>query len=313
MADAGEVLELLTDLRTAHGVRERLRVLRRARDVLLGLDPAERRDLALAVAREAAPQWVPRLEEQTGLDLDPGDVKLVLELLDGMDEAQVERVGQAVRDPDARRELAADVVRGAATAAAAATEEPAEPPAPDPVPPPAPEPPESTPAPERTPATPEPAPPLPPPPPDPVRDVSLVPPPPAPEPRPPQAPAAPVPSLATRLAAASSARERLGLLDGAGAAVWELGPTGRAAVIDAVPDGWVRRRALQRWVDLDVITPAEAPALVRRLARRTDRAWLAASLVDSGILDVGDLPGVCAPRDAARLARRYTAASGADA
>ncbi len=305
MTDADAVLGLLTELRAAHGVRERLRVLRRGREVVTSLAPHERRELALAVAREAAPQWLPTLEERTGVDLSPGDLTLVLELVEGLDAQQIDRLGATLRDPDARREGATQAVRGAVEMARD-TPEPtpdtteAAPEAPEP----APEAPEVVAqAPAEQPSRPSlPAPPPPPPPPS-------APPPPAPpepmssRPTPPDRPAEP--PLARAVAAAVHDHDRLALLADAGADVWDLGPTGRAAVLDAVPDGWARRRALLRWVALDVITADEAPALVRRLGRRSDRAWVAASLVEAATLDVEDLAGLCDPRDARRLARRY--------
>jgi hypothetical protein len=130
--------------------------------------------------------------------------------------------------------------------------------------------------------------------------VAPPPPPPSPEPRDAGDLVAPIRAAAARTGAGAALRRAQAVLDD----LWEAGPAARRAAIGAVPDGWARRRMLERLVEAAVVTPEEAPGLLRLLDRSSDRTWVAGTMLADDLVAVDDLAGIVDDRALARLRRR---------
>ncbi len=85
----------------------------------------------------------------------------------------------------------------------------------------------------------------------------------------------------------------------------DMDAVGRTAVVDAVPDGWARRRALQAMLDAGAVPAADVPDLVRRVGSPVARAWLCATAIEADVLEVDQLDELLEPRAATRLRGRY--------
>jgi hypothetical protein len=107
-----------------------------------------------------------------------------------------------------------------------------------------------------------------------------------------------------RLRSASTARARTAALADLEDA--HLDTDGAVRVLDAVPDGWQRRRAAQRLVAAGALDAVPAAVLLQRLARPGDRTFLAGTLLDVGVAEdevVAALPDLVARRLRVRSAR----------
>ncbi len=364
MATPAEVIDLFADVRDGSSF-ERARAAANAFRAFASLSASQKRDLAILVAERSAPQLVPKIQAETGLDLTREQVQAVIEMAGRMDAEDIEELRRSVQDDQARSDAVRTVGTSAATAAAAATglddvvAAPEEAPdeasgeAPDEV---AQDPPPDGDS-ELDDDTPlgidqseldelgveaelveldhEP---------EPTAPVA-----PAPEPRPfesvfddlPDMPAfeqragggtmtpertrtrvlehlptaAPV-DLTTRVRAArqplvEALREQTG---GAGCVrlvrahlddLVDMDAVSRTAVVDAVPDGWARRRTVQAMLEGHVLPASEVPDLIRRVTSPVARAWLCATAVEVDMLDVDQLDDILEPRAAARLRGRY--------
>lgn len=333
MATPAEVIELFAGLREGSSFA-RAKSAAEVFRAFASLSPQQKRDLAVVVAERAAPHLVPRIEQETGLDLTREQVQAVLDMAGRMDADDLDELAHTVRDREARGEA----LRSAATAAAAASglddvvDAPEEAEEAD-----VPEPPvdeaeledlgvELEPAElDRQP--------------EPTVEVA-----PAPEPKAfvsifdalPDAPgqwepeqrlatrsrpttpshAADTADLTTRvraarqplverLRAAGSNARRLRLLRASLDDVLTMDRSGRIAVVDAVPDGWARRRALETLLEAQVLPAAEVPALIRRIDSPVSRAWVCASAIEADMLRLDDVDGLVDERATDRLRRRY--------
>lgn len=86
--------------------------------------------------------------------------------------------------------------------------------------------------------------------------------------------------------------------------LWRIGPDARRQVVQAFPDGWQRRRALHRLLDVDVVTADEAAALARTVEDTASRRWVVGSLSAAGLLDREDLDGLVSGPAADRIGAR---------
>lgn len=111
--------------------------------------------------------------------------------------------------------------------------------------------------------------------------------------------------LVERLRSAASDAERMRVLRARVHEVSGMDPVARAAVVDAVPDGWARRRALDAMVEGGAITSDELPGLVHRLGSPMARSWVCATAIEAGLLDVDALDHLLDDRAVGRLRRRY--------
>jgi hypothetical protein len=113
--------------------------------------------------------------------------------------------------------------------------------------------------------------------------------------------------LVERLRAGSGAAARLRLLDDEIGQVARMDPPRRLGVIRAVPDGWARRRAIERLIAASALPPDEVPAVVATLTSEVARSWVCASAIEAGLLDARDhaLEGLVGSRAVHRLRRRY--------
>lgn len=364
MATPAEVIDLFADVRDGSSF-ERAKAGASAFRAFASLSAVQKRDLAVLVAERAAPQLVPKIQAETGLDLTREQVQAVIEMAGRMDAEDIEELRRAVQDDEARNDAIRTVGTSAATAAAAATglddlvaphEE----------------------APEETPEQalegvtedtsldidqpevddtplgidqseldelgveaelveldlePEPTAPVAPAP-DPRAFESVfddLPEMPAFEPRAgggtmtpertrtrvaEHLPTDDVVDLTTRVRAArqplvEALREQTG---GAGCVrlvrahlddLVDMDAVSRTAVVDAVPDGWARRRSLQAMLDGHVLPASEVPDLIRRVTSPVARAWLCATAIEVEMLAVDQLDDILEPRAAARLRGRY--------
>lgn len=324
MATPAEVLDLVGSLRSG-GPVARARTAAEAIKTLRSLSVKDKRDLALLVAERTAPQLVPRIQAEGFTDLSTEQIEAVVDMVRNLDSDDVDDLKRTFTDPEARDDaLRAVGVGVTAAAAAASADTPAAPDGDEPVP-----------AIEDTgPAEP------PPPEPDPTAaeqaelDRQLA------EARQAReqaereaeaaietaraeterlaaAPREPVPTPAAEDPPGdTSAYDDLPANTGFDAAdlatprpVAAAPPAGLASArideITAAPDGWRRRRLVQRLIEDEDLSAAEVPAVIRLLGSATNRTWLAASAVEAGLLDLGDLGDLVDPRAAARLRRRY--------
>ncbi len=114
-------------------------------------------------------------------------------------------------------------------------------------------------------------------------------------------------ALVARLREASSS-SALRILSHDAATMAALSPPQRRQVVLAVPDGWARRRAVQRLVEAGSVTPQEAPALLATLSSAGNQVFAARSLMDAGVADLADLAPVLDPGARGRLERALPAA-----
>lgn len=63
----------------------------------------------------------------------------------------------------------------------------------------------------------------------------------------------------------------------------QTSPSERARVLQAIPDGWARRRALQRMVEAGVATTGQDAGLLTLLERTGDQVFAAASMIRAGL------------------------------
>lgn len=106
--------------------------------------------------------------------------------------------------------------------------------------------------------------------------------------------------LLDALRSAGTGRERLALLDAGAAALRDASPDGRRRAVEAVPDGWARRRAIARLATRSVCDGAEAVALAASLGRRGERRLLVGELVRRGLVSPDAAAGAVDERAAAR-------------
>lgn len=113
MARAGEMMS---------GSRfERARAGASALSAFVQLTPEDKRDLAVLVAQRVAPELVPRIEAETGMDLTQEQSRAVVDMIGRLDGDDIEEVTSALRSPDARRAALGTV--GAAAASATGLED----------------------------------------------------------------------------------------------------------------------------------------------------------------------------------------------
>jgi hypothetical protein len=108
-----EVVGLLKELRDSRGLLGRAAVLARGAAAMRELSPGQRRELAIAVAERAAPQLVPRIESETGLDLSPAQVSAVMDLALRLDRDQLDDLVATLESPETRRTVGREVLEAA--------------------------------------------------------------------------------------------------------------------------------------------------------------------------------------------------------
>lgn len=362
MATPVEVIDLFADVREGSSF-ERARAAANAFRAFGSLGASEKRDLAVLVAERAAPQLVPKIQAETGLDLTREQVQAVIDMAGRMDADDIEELRHVATDQQAREQTLRTVGASAASAAAGASglddviatpaeDEHAPAVAAD----------DTTDAPD-VPASPESD--------RPGLDVdaseledlgvesALLELDPAPEPSTPVAPApAPrefasvfadlpsLPALEQRVEGGTTTPARVGVTladvdaapetmdlttrvratqhplvellreqtTGAGCVravrahvddLADMDAVGRTAVVDAVPDGWARRRALQAMLDAHVVPAHDVADLLRRVTSPVARAWLCASAIEADMLRADQLDDLLPPRAATRLRGRY--------
>lgn len=106
----------------------------------------------------------------------------------------------------------------------------------------------------------------------------------------------------------SSASGALRMVMGSLPMVAEMASDERLRVVVSIPDGWARRKAIQRLTEADALTPDEGLRLLGTLAGVGNQIFAAASMLDAGLITVDDLVEVLDPRALARLRRRTTVA-----
>lgn len=106
-----------------------------------------------------------------------------------------------------------------------------------------------------------------------------------------------------RLREATTASERLAALPRTLDAPAAQGFDGDTILhlLDAVPEGWQRRRVALRLAELRAIPPEDAGAVVAALGRASDAAFLAGALLAAGTIDLDALDGVLDERTVRRL------------
>ena len=98
--------------------------------------------------------------------------------------------------------------------------------------------------------------------------------------------------LVARVRSAPTASARLAAVRRIGSLAWNLTPAERHELVEAVPDGWQRRRVVADLVRRDLVPFEEIADLVRLLGTPRDRGWLARTLHADGTLDDADLLAV---------------------
>lgn len=314
MATPSEVVGLLAEIAGTGGRIDQAKAISRAVKALNSLDADQKREMAVLVAERVAPDLVPKIAEETGVDLTIAQVQAVLDMARRLEPEDVAELQEVV----AAREGLATLPPPVVAATVATTSGPASEPAPDPALEAAPEPAPEPAAPDadaeleaRLAAAEE------------ERRALLA----EAEEERERAVAAAVAARETAeaeaRAALDAAREQADEMlrraeetahveepdesaDGADAAADHapLAPTQRVAVLGA-PDGWQRRRMLERLLRAGDVDHDDASDLIRLVGRPMDRAWVAATAVETGVLDVDDLDGLLDPRAVARLQRRY--------
>ena len=375
MATPSELLELFARFRGSSGI-DRARAAGDALRAFASLSADDKRKVAVLVAEKAAPELVPRIREQTGVELSREQIQVVLEMVRNLDEEDVEDLRRVVADPAAREAALRSTAQATASAAvtAAGLDDDLPPPPPhllddegpdggtreaadeleaadaaladaerrrreideqaerelaeaqreleslraaeD-----APEAAAAAVAPASTSAATswdgseeaaarqpgaraepvtaeeigEPAAPY-----EPVFELRDLP---AREAR--AVAAATGSDLTERVRGAGSSGARLRVLTSSLDEVLALDSGQIAELVRAIPDGWARRRAVERLLEHDAILAEEVPDTLRLLGRASDRTWVAATAVEARLLDVDDLDGLIDARAAARLRRRY--------
>jgi hypothetical protein len=84
-----------------------------------------------------------------------------------------------------------------------------------------------------------------------------------------------------------------------------LEPSGLPPAVLAAPDGWQRRRTLLGLIENNELPSDAAASAVASLARPTDRVWIVASLIEAGAIDLDDVAQLLDERAVGRLRRRY--------
>jgi hypothetical protein len=328
-----DVAELLAQWREAGGVWSRGRLVADGASRVARLRPDERRLLAVALAQQGAPHLADRLEAQAGDRLDPGYAQGLTEALLSLEDEQVDDLVGALRHPERLRAQAGSVL-----------EHLPPPPAPRDVPTQAPatrvEQPEhgGTPAPtgRAVGGADDARPPLEPPPEHRAGPTAATPgtgagtsrtgPPTAghaaagvvepggPDVSPPLTRVAGSAAADTRdggivltaalrqLEQAGSASERRAIL--AELDRYDLTTPEALRVLDAVPDGWQRRRAVRLLLDLGSLDGADPRAVLARLSQVPDRRFVASALLAAGRLHPRDLDDLLPAGTARRLAAR---------
>jgi hypothetical protein len=108
--------------------------------------------------------------------------------------------------------------------------------------------------------------------------------------------------LVAELTTRSTARERLAALDRDG--VGELDGGGVLRVLDAVPEGWQRRRAARRLLDADVLGRARPDQLAARFPGLGDRTFVVGDLLAAALITPEDVDELLPTSAAARLRAR---------
>ena len=114
------------------------------------------------------------------------------------------------------------------------------------------------------------------------------------------------PGVIASVRAANTSLGKLRAVQAAGGSISELGPEGRLELVRALPDGWVRRRAVHRMLELEVIAAAECLPIIDSFGRATDRNWVAASMLEEDLVAPDQLVGVLTDTARERLARRVS-------
>lgn len=78
----------------------------------------------------------------------------------------------------------------------------------------------------------------------------------------------------------------------------------RLRVVVTIPDGWARRKVIQRLAEGGALTPAEAPDLLATLGSVGNQVFAAATMLDADLVTTDDLVDVLDTRALARLHRR---------
>jgi uncharacterized membrane protein len=311
--------------RRAGGSMARVRVVADGARALAGLSLEERRLLARGLAERGAPELAERVAGRTPLS--GGELTDAVRQLLSVDTDRLTAVAGDLRDPERRRELSERARQEVDALAAPPVAVPAGPTERTSPPPPAPvvATPTSTVVPEEAPeAAPDTAPDA-----DAVAAAAVADEPPddrlptavgpavtAPAATPPDevVPAgvdpatvdpADVAATLTALAAAGSAHERFVALratvgrgvDGAGL----------VRILEAVPDGWQRRRIAVRLLTAGEVTDLDPAVVLARFARASDRVAVAATIVDHHLAPVDAATASLPDRAAARLRRRVGA------
>jgi hypothetical protein len=326
-----DVVELLDRWRRSGGVWSRARVVSDGAARISRLTPHERRVLTTALAEQGAPELAARLEAHAADHLPPQHAQAVADGLLSLEGDRLEELVTVLQDPEQRAPLVYDTLR-----------ELPPPPPPEPtdhLPLPTPAPVSSAPGAEPTHAAAAPAPV-----PDETTSAVDAPPRKAPEvlagvepdeptavaPAPVQqgpevevrpvrqpvttdrtvsddqpAPLTPHRDLARtvdRLRRAGSAPERFQVLDALGTR--RLPAREVVEVLQAVPDGWQRRRTVRHLLDAGNVDLALAPTVIMQLGRTADRVVIAGAMLDAPTLGPTVLEELLPPRAARRLTAR---------
>jgi hypothetical protein len=75
-------------------------------------------------------------------------------------------------------------------------------------------------------------------------------------------------------------------------------------LLDAVPDGWQRRRVATRLVEADALQASDIAPVLRRFGRPSDASTVAGTMLAAGAVDLDDLDGLIDARAWRRLATR---------
>jgi hypothetical protein len=120
MPTPAEVIESFAGLRDGSTIA-RARATADAFRGFAALSVQEKRDLAVLVAERAAPHLVPRIQEETGLELTGEQVQAVLDMAGRLDADDLGELAETARDQEARRDALRAVATGGAAGAAATT------------------------------------------------------------------------------------------------------------------------------------------------------------------------------------------------
>lgn len=83
----------------------------------------------------------------------------------------------------------------------------------------------------------------------------------------------------------------------------ERSPDDRLRIVMAIPDGWARRRAIQRLTEGGAVTAMEAPGLVATLSSAGNQVFAARTMLDHGVADLAALAPALDSPARERLAR----------